>query len=122
MSLLPKSRKPIDLDVSRIKNADDAAIVIAWLDSAITDMQHQILQHLTESTLNMDWLGKIRVALRGTIATRFQIAEMRARMMDSGRSRAEIFMEVVLDTFDGDDVRDVLEETDKRLRDTALSD
>lgn len=80
MSLLPESGKPIDLDRSKITTPEDAEIVLKWLDALITDMQYQILQHLTESNLNLEWLGKVRSALRSTVKLRFVVAESKRDM------------------------------------------
>lgn len=115
-SLLPESGKPIDLDQTMIHNADDAGIVLKWLDDLIVDMQHQILQHLTGSQLDLDWLTKVRSALRATIRTRFQVAETKARFEHLQDKRATTFVKVAEELFGHNAVENVWDEVEKRLR------
>ncbi len=76
MSLLPESGKPIDLDITAIKTAPEARMVLKWLDALITNMQHQILQHLLGPEADEQWLARVRAALRATIHTRFKVGEI----------------------------------------------
>ena len=80
MSLMPESGKPIDLEIDRIKTVTEADTVLAWLDSLITNMQHQILQHILGQDTDDQWLIRVRAALRATIHTRFKVGEIKQRL------------------------------------------
>lgn len=118
-SILPESGKPIDLDQSLITSAQEARIVLSWLDDLIIDMQHQVLQHLTGSQLDMEWLSKVRSALRATIRTRFQVAEKKADF-ERQQSRDQMFASVAVEILDKGDVENVWGEVDRRLRDQTV--
>lgn len=122
MSLLPESGKPIDLDRTKIKSAEDADIVLAWLDALIVDMQHQILQHLTNTNLDLEWLSKVRGALRATVRTRFLTAEMRKQFENPGAlTREQAFIEAAEEYLDPGEVKNIWAEAERLLRGEALA-
>lgn len=118
MSLLPESGKPIDLDRDKITTAAEAAAVLNWLDASITDMNYQILQHLTNTQLDLDWLARVRSALRATVKTRFAVAEMKARfdrVENITPERARLFIQFASELLGEDDTDAVWERVENNL-------
>lgn len=117
MSLLPESEKPIDLDLNRITCEEDCDIVLKWLDELITDMQHQVIQHLTNPQLDLQWLAKVRSALRGTIRTRARVAERRkAFRLGTEKAALDLFIERIRPLVDPQDLAQVWIDVEKALK------
>lgn len=74
MSIIPASGKPIELDLDKVKNAQDADRAILWLNSVLADMNQQIEDRGTEDQV---WLAKIRAAQRATSNKRHLAIELR---------------------------------------------
>lgn len=77
MGIIPESGKPADLDFELIKNQDDCALVVSWLDTVVADIDRQLEDR---ENADQEWVRKCHAAIRATNKSKFRILEMQREM------------------------------------------